>query len=188
MLRELDTSLTRLKTDYIDIYTVHFPDGINSLENVFNELLLLKKNNVIKNIAASNLSIENVRIAHSCGVTIIQNKFNLIDSNDVNEIIPFCKANSMGYFAYSPLSQGLFTDKINADFKLSKKDVRRFNPVFSNSNNFSNALTIKESLAVSPLYSSLKYVLETDGVTTALITMTRPEHVRQNVKIIESIL
>ncbi len=187
MLRELESSLTRLKTDYIDIYTVHFPDGINSLERVFNELLLLKKNNVIRNIAASNLSIEDVKIALSCGVVIIQNKFNLIDSKDCDEVIPFCKTNSMGYFAYSPLSQGLFTDKVNDDFKLSKNDVRRFNPVFSNANNFNNALKIKESLQDSPLYSSLKYVLETEGVTTALITMTRPEHVRQNVKIIESI-
>ncbi len=136
--KNLEDSLRRLQTDYIDIYYTHWqtPDfALYPLEETVGVLTELKKEGKIRAIGASNVTENIIKGYCSLGqLDVIQEKYSILDSHIRSELAQVCEENKVSIQAYSPLEQGLLTGKVKADVKLAKGDVRNRNRFFSPEN------------------------------------------------------
>lgn len=132
--KNLEDSLRRLQTDYIDIYYTHWqtPDfALYPLEETVGVLTELKKEGKIRAIGASNVTEDIIKGYCSLGqLDVIQEKYSILDSHIRSELAQVCEENKVSIQAYSPLEQGLLTGKVKADVKLAKGDVRNRNRFF----------------------------------------------------------
>lgn len=136
--KNLEDSLRRLQTDYIDIYYTHWqtPDfALYPLEETVGVLTELKKEGKIRAIGASNVTEDIIKGYCSLGqLDVIQEKYSILDSHIRSELAQVCEENKVSIQAYSPLEQGLLTGKVKADVKLANGDVRNRNRFFSPEN------------------------------------------------------
>lgn len=136
--KNLEDSLRRLQTDYIDIYYTHWqtPDfALYPLEETVGVLTELKKEGKIRAIGASNVTEDIIKGYCSLGqLDVIQEKYSILDSHIRSELAQVCEENKVSIQVYSPLEQGLLTGKVKADVKLAKGDVRNRNRFFSPEN------------------------------------------------------
>ncbi len=136
--KNIEDSLRRLQTDYIDIYYTHWqtPDfALYPLEETVGVLTELKKEGKIRAIGASNVTEDIIKGYCSLGqLDVIQEKYSILDSHIRSELAQVCEENKVSIQAYSPLEQGLLTGKVKADVKLAKGDVRNRNRFFSPEN------------------------------------------------------
>jgi aryl-alcohol dehydrogenase-like predicted oxidoreductase len=125
--KELQSSLSRLNTDYIDLYFTHWPDPQTPAEETMNTLIELKEKGYIRAIGVSNVSIDLIKEFAKYGkIDADQEQYSLIDRNVEAELLPWCRENGASMLAYSPLSKGLLTGKLNPDRKFSSDDIRVF--------------------------------------------------------------
>ena len=114
----VDASLTRLKTDYIDLYQVHFPDPLTPMEETMRTLDDLVRSGKVRYIGNSNYA--GWQIAHShwiaehYGLTKFisaQNEWSLLKRGVEPEVVPAAQQFGLGILPYFPLSSGLLTGK-----------------------------------------------------------------------------
>ena len=129
--KDLENSLKRLKTEYIDIYYVHYPvfgTYAVPVEETMDELNRMKKEGKIRAIGASNMNPEVLNeYCTYADIEIIQEKYSLLDTHIADELLPVCQKHHVSIQAYSPLEQGLLTGKVTQDTVLSPTDVRNKN-------------------------------------------------------------
>lgn len=179
IFREIEATLKRLKTDYIDLYQIHFPDNKTPPDKFFGAMNRLKQEKMIRNFGVSNFPLELLKQTKGAGYVSVQNRFNVFQNEEAREILNYCRDENLGFIAYSPLCQGIFTDSVDENFKPSKRDVRHLNPLFTDKKLFADALYRKSKMK-NPRREALSFAINTSGVTTCLVTMTRPEHVKEN--------
>ena len=117
ILNAVESSLKRLKTDYIDLCQMHWPNpGIDYTE-VITAIDRLLKEGKIKYFGLSNYSYpELIDIKRNLGtisITAIENQYNLARKEIENDVLPFCVRNNITVLAYSPLGQGKLIDIIS---------------------------------------------------------------------------
>lgn len=138
---EIDQSLSRLQTDYIDIYQMHWPDPSVPLEETAEALAELKKAGKIRYIGLSNFAQADVdRMMDYVGVDCQQSLYNMLERNPVSyhnipldyrterEVLPNVKKYGQAFLPYSPMFQGLLAGKFNSGITFSEDDIRRANP------------------------------------------------------------
>jgi len=141
LLWEIDQSLTRLQTDYIDIYQMHWPDPAVPLEETAEALTELKKAGKIRYIGLSNFAQADVdKMMEYVGVDCQQSLYNMLERNPVSyhnipldyrterEVLPNVKKYGQAFLPYSPMFQGLLAGKFNSGITFSKEDIRCANP------------------------------------------------------------
>lgn len=141
MLNEIDNSLKRLNTDYIDIYQLHWPDPNTPIEETVSALEEIKKSGKIRYIGLSNFPKKDIeKFMSLIEVNVIQALYNMLERNTnkyhnislnyetENEILPLAKKNGQAFLPYSPLFQGLLTGKFTKGKNFSEKDIRNENP------------------------------------------------------------
>jgi len=107
--RSLESSLRRLKTDYIDFYLAYWPNPNVPIEDLICSLDKFKKQGKIRAYGLSNPVYKEVcdfKIKNNNNFFIVENEYNLIEREVETEILPFCKKNNFLFMAYSPLLQG----------------------------------------------------------------------------------
>ncbi|MBI5636800.1 MAG: aldo/keto reductase [Nitrospinae bacterium] len=110
--KELDVSLRNLKTEYIDLYQIHWPSPNDSMEHAMEELAKAKEKGKIRAIGVSNFDLPLLERARKVVlVDCVQPKYNLLERDIEADILPYCAKNKIGVIAYSPLSSGLLTGK-----------------------------------------------------------------------------
>lgn len=183
--RELEASLKRLRTDYIDLYQIHWPDRDTPLQESLGELKRLQEEGLIRQIGVSNFSPAELREAcELAGVVSLQAKYNLLEREAESELMPLCREQGLGFIAYSPLAQGLLTGTIGPDYRLSKRDIRKFNPLFSDRELFQKQLDYIGKDEEPILRRAIRFLLENEDVTTSVIGVTRVKHLKDNLAII----
>ncbi len=188
ILFEVEKSLKRLKTDYIDLYQVHYLDNITSLETVFFTLNDLKKQGIIKSIGVSNFKLNELkRASELCELSSLQNQYNLLQNTDKEEIIPFCNANDIAYFSYSSLAQGLLSEKVKRGYKFSKMDIRKFNSLYHDKDIF-DKIDMLKTPNQSLIEKSFKFILEEPIIKSILVSTTKIQHLKENIQIIERLI
>lgn len=112
---ELEMSLRRLDTDYIDVYIVHWqakPDFPVPIADTMGALARMKERGKIRAIGAANLSpAEFVEYTATGQLDIVQQKYSMVDRVAEEEIFPLCDRHGVTYQAYSPLERGVLTGK-----------------------------------------------------------------------------
>jgi len=114
----IDASLERLRTDYVDLYYYHRPDGVTPFEETLGAMHELVEAGKARHIGCSNLTADQAReviqITRSSGTTSIvalQNEFSLLRRDAEAEVLPLCEEHGIGFVPYFPLASGLLTGK-----------------------------------------------------------------------------
>lgn len=121
--KEIDESLERLGTDYVDVYMTHWQaiEGTEyfvPIQKTMDLLNDLKAQGKIKAIGAANVDIHHIEEYLKWGqLDIVQAKYSILDRGIESEIIPCCKENGVTIQAYSPLEMGLLSGTMPRDYK-----------------------------------------------------------------------
>ena len=184
---ELEQSLRRLRTDYIDIYMVHVPDATTPVEETMKELLDLKSEGKIRGIGLSNMTIEQLDQYLQVGqVDCDEEKYSMLDREIETSLLPRCLSKEVSVVAYSPLSNGLLTGKLSPDHQFNEGDMRGANPRFDPQNikiineMLSEFDPIARDYKINYTQLAIAWVLARAGVTHVLVGARNSEQVRQN--------
>lgn len=129
---EVQQSLSRLGTDYIDLYQTHWPDPETDIDAVVATLEALKQEGVIRAWGLCNESPANLRAAASVGgLSTDQERYSLLDRQQDDANLVICQEYNLGFLCYSPIAQGLLTGKIDSKRQFSADDLRIGNPRFA---------------------------------------------------------
>jgi aryl-alcohol dehydrogenase-like predicted oxidoreductase len=131
ILQEVDDSLRRLQTDYIDIYQVHWPDPLVPIEETAETMATLFRQGKIRAIGVSNFSVEQMeRFRKVAPLHVLQPPFNLFERGIETDILPYCRKNKFATFGYGALCRGLLSGRMRPDSKFDGDDLRRTEPKF----------------------------------------------------------
>jgi aryl-alcohol dehydrogenase-like predicted oxidoreductase len=110
--RSLDASLERLRTDYVDLYYYHRPDGVTPMAETIGALAELVEEGRVRAIGISNVTVEQLDEAVQAGsVAAVQNEYSLLDRTVEADVLPRCRELGVGFVPYFPLASGLLTGK-----------------------------------------------------------------------------
>lgn len=197
ILREVDKSLQRLQTDYIDLYQVHLFDPNTPIEETLRALDDIVRQGKVRYIGCSNFAAW--QIAKSNGICermnlekfiSVQPQYSLLARNIKNELIPFCKSEGVGMVVYSPMARGMLSGKykgpndVPADSRAAHGETRLLK-LFSE-RNFNlveqyKVLATKHEMSLSQF--ALAWVLNQPTVTSAIIGATKLSHVTDAVEV-----
>ncbi len=126
--QEVEFSLKRLQTDYIDLYQTHWPSLDPEHEPIADTmecLLQLKEEGKIRAIGASNVDIAMIKEYQAVGVLdTVQPRYSMLDRAIEQELLPYCIKQNISTLVYSPLEQGLLTGKITKDQTFKEGETR----------------------------------------------------------------
>lgn len=187
IFREIDQSLERIGTDYIDIYITHWQDEETPIEETMSAMLSLKKMGKILAIGVSNVSPRKLEEYLKYGpIDVVQEKYSLIDRDLEKELLPICRKNSITVLGYSSLAQGLLAGPSHVENKFKGDDQRLNNPRFTKENqarvnNFFAALTpLKNSLGCTFAQLMIAWTTSKAKVDVALCGARNSDQVREN--------
>ena len=118
IMEQVDASLSRLQTDYIDLYQMHFPDSSTPIEETLRALDDLVHQGKVRYIGCSNFSawqtceaIWTSRSLNMIPFVSVQPEYSMLSRGVEKELIPFCKEYNLGVLPYFPLASGFLTGK-----------------------------------------------------------------------------
>src|ERR1700719_2598017 len=131
IMREVDDSLRRLRTDYIDIYQVHWPDPLVPIEETAAAMQTLLKQGKIRAIGVSNFSVEQMQQFRAVApLHVLQSPYNLFEREIEADLLPYCRKNNIATFGYGALCRGLLSGRMRSDTAFAGDDLRRADPKF----------------------------------------------------------
>jgi len=131
IMQEIDQSLRRLRTDYIDIYQVHWPDPLVPIEETAEAMRMLHDQGKIRAIGASNFSVAQMeRFRQVAPLHVLQPPYNLFERAIESDILPYCRANNIATLGYGALCRGLLSGRMRAETAFEGDDLRRIDPKF----------------------------------------------------------
>lgn len=137
--RAASASIKRLGVDYIDLYQIHWPDPWEQIpmSQTFRAMKKLHEEGKIRAVGVSNFAVRDMEEARGIlgDLPIVSNqvRYNLLQRNIEEEVVPFCKKNNISIIAWSPLAQGVLTGKYNPE-NIPNGDVREGNELFAPKN------------------------------------------------------
>ena len=189
ILTECEQSLKRLRTDYIDLYQVHWPSKTAAAEETMGALNKLKEQGKIREIGVSNYNSHQLRDALKYAAVVSdQVKYNLLERDIERDELPACRQRGVGVIAYSPMAMGLLTGKVTEDRELAASDIRSTNPLFSTANRrkvldaLEKIRPIAETNEAGFAPLAVAWVLAQPGVTTALVGARNARQAAENVE------
>jgi aryl-alcohol dehydrogenase-like predicted oxidoreductase len=187
ILEEIDLSLKRLRTDYIDLYQVHWPDESTPIEETMNTLLQIQKEGKIRYIGVSNYSVDQMKESLNYGQIIsLQPMYSMLERDIEKESLPFCVENDIGIICYSPLASGVLTGKYDENTKFQDWRGQGIIGNFTGDVYVSHIKKVKQIAKIAQKHGktlaqlAINRLLHQKGVTTAIVGVKNPDHVEQN--------
>jgi 1-deoxyxylulose-5-phosphate synthase len=195
--KELDCSLQRLQTDYIDLYQVHRFDPNTPLEETLQTLDYLVRQGKVRYIGCSNFAAW--QIAKSHGISgkrnldrfiSVQPPYNLLSREIEQELLPFCKSENVGVMVYSPMARGLLAGKYKGPKDTppgsrAAHGERKLKELFSNRNfhliEQFQTLAGRNDKTLSQF--ALSWVLNQPVVTSAIVGASKLHHIKSALEI-----
>lgn len=198
ILREIDASLARLGTDYVDLYQIHTWDERTSLEETLRALDDLVRAGKVRYIGCSNYAAWQVSralwVSDRRGLVryeSVQPAYSPADRRIENELVPCCLAEGLGLLVYFPLAGGVLTGKYKAGTAPPQGSRALTQPQFAKRLTEQN-LRLAQDMAglaseigctISQL--TLAWVIHRPGITTALVGATKVAQQEENLKAVE---
>eukprot|EP01035_Chromulina_nebulosa_P017585 gene17585-23155_t len=149
---QLQESLTRLGTDYIDLYYQHRVDPNTPIELTVQTLKELVHEGKIKYIGLSEVTPDELERAHAIHpITAVQMEWSLNSRDIEDSIVPKARALGVGIVAYSPLGRGLLTGAITSADSLESGDWRKTLPRFNDANIADNVASVADLFTLAKL-------------------------------------
>ena len=189
IFHEVEQSLRRLATDYIDLYITHWQDPTTPIEETMRALEDLRAAGKIRAIGASNVNLEELEIYVKIGgLDAIQERFSILDREIEAQLLPVTTANGVATLSYSSLALGLLSGSIGPERVFSGDDQRRDNPRFSVANRekvtrFAEAIRpIAQEHEASIAQIVIAWTLAQPGITFALCGARNPVQALDNAR------
>lgn len=184
---EVEMSLRRFGTDYIDLYQTHWQDPTTPVEDTMNELLKIKQEGKIRAIGASNATVGHLDEYRKSGpLDSDQESYSMLDRKHEKDLLPYCEENNIAFLAYSPLARGLLTGKVSPDRTFEEGDQRKDNPRFSRENRIKVLKMLDEFTPLTEKYNItvtqavIAWTFHQRGCTHALVGARRPQQAVEN--------
>ena len=187
---EIEQSLQRLDTDYIDLYQTHWQaiePEMTPIADTMGCLLELQKEGKIRAIGVSNATPANMDEYLALGAMVSnQPRYSMLHRDIEADLIPYTLAHNISILAYSPLEQGLLTGTIGMDYQIPEGSWRNNIPWFQPHNRQRvldllagwSALTDKYACTMSQLV--IAWTIQQPGITFALCGARHPEQAEEN--------
>jgi aryl-alcohol dehydrogenase-like predicted oxidoreductase len=131
ILQEVEDSLRRLRTDYIDIYQVHWPDPLIEIEETADVMHMLFAQGKIRAIGVSNFSVGQMeRFRRVAPLHVLQPPYNLFERGIESDLLPYCRKNRIATLGYGALCRGLLSGRMRPETAFDGDDLRRSDPKF----------------------------------------------------------
>lgn len=167
VMEECERSLRRLKSDYIDVFQIHWPDDTTPVEDTFGAVARLIEQGKVRAAGVSNFAPELMERANAvCPLASSQPPYSMVLRDAETDVIPWCEENGVGVVVYSPLQRGLLTGKITPGYKFAEDDHRRNNPLFGAQN----------VVAINAMLDKIRPVAERHGATLAQLVINWTAH------------
>jgi aryl-alcohol dehydrogenase-like predicted oxidoreductase len=191
--KQLDLSLERLQTDYVDLYQCHRFDPETPIEETMEALTEVAASGKVREIGFSEWSPEQIRagleVPGAKKFVSSQPQYNAIWRSPEAEVFPLCAENGISQIVWSPLAQGVLTGKYKPGER-PPEDSRAASPEMSVSISryleddvmeaVQRLVPIAEGAGLSIVEMALAWVLRREELASAIIGASRPEQVHAN--------
>jgi 1-deoxyxylulose-5-phosphate synthase len=192
ILGEIDASLRRLGTDYVDLYQIHRWDYATPIEETLEALHDVVKAGKARYIGASSMHAWQfataLHLAERHGWTrfvTMQDYVNLLYREEEREMLPLCRAEGIGVIPWSPLARGRLTRDWDEATERSETDVFG-RTLFEHTREADRKVVeavaaVAEARGIPRAQVALAWVLQKDGVTAPIVGATKPRHLEDAV-------
>jgi myo-inositol catabolism protein IolS len=197
VLASIDKSLRRLRTDYVDIYLVHWPDPNTPLEETMAALDDIARQGKVRYIGVSNFRLAQIEEAMRLRrVDVVQYAWNMFDRRMQAEIFPYCETQQIAVMAYGSLAYGVLSGTFHVGMQFEETDWRSKGGMLGNLNLFRtlfgpehfrrNLAAVDELKRLAAKYGktlpqfALRWTLSNPAVGTALVGFRTPAEVTEN--------
>ncbi len=195
IMKQIDASLARLQTDYVDLYQCHRYDPDTPIEETMAALSDVVKSGKARAIGFSEWSPQNIRdslaVKDSVKFVSSQPQYSLLWRRPEGEVIPLCAANGISQIVWSPLAQGLLTGKYSANSPPPADSRAAHESMGTMMGGWMKPEMLAAVDAIKPIAAeagcslaqfALAWVLRESNVASAIIGASRPEQVSENAK------
>ena len=195
IMKQIDASLARLQTDYVDLYQCHRYDPDTAIEETMQALSEVVKAGKARALGFSEWSPQNIRDALAVPGTVkfvsSQPQYSLLWRGPEKEVFPLCAANGISQIVWSPLAQGLLTGKYSAGKPPPADSRAAHENMGSWIRDWMKPRILGAVDAIKPLAAeagcslaqfALAWVLRVANVASTIIGASRPEQVSENAR------
>jgi aryl-alcohol dehydrogenase-like predicted oxidoreductase len=183
IMQEIHDSLRRLRTDYVDVYQVHWPDPLVPFEETAEALYALYRDGRIRAIGVSNYFTEQMEAFRQVApIHTAQPPYNLFERDAEDEVLPYCRTHGIATLTYGALCRGLLSGRMQPATQFGGDDLRRTDPKFREPRytQYLSAVAALDRIArerygKSVLALAVRWVLDAPGVSVALWGARSPE-------------
>lgn len=194
----LNQSLKRMNLDYVDLFYCHRYDPNTPLEETLQAMVDIVRQGKALYLGISRWPLEALRFAdrylkeHDCPLLIYQGRLNMLDKEPQEEgITDYCAENGIGFISFSPLAQGLLTDRylkgIPTDSRMAKEHFLKhtaLTPQLLEQLKTWNTQAAAKGETLAEM--SLAWILQQKGVTSVLVGASSTEQLEKNMKCVHS--
>lgn len=194
LFASLEQSLKRMRLDYVDLFYSHRYDPNTPLEETLQALVDIVRQGKALYIGISRWPLEALRVAHDylkahdVPMLIYQGRINLLDREPINEgILDYCQRQGIGFISFSPLAQGLLTDRylhgVPDDSRMARNHFlkkERLTPELLDYLQRLNVTATERGESLAEM--ALSWVLHQQGVTSVLVGASSPEQLQKNLR------
>ena len=131
LTEEIEDSLRRLRTTYIDVYQVHWPDPLVPVEETAETMRRFYEEGKIRAIGVSNFSPEEMdRFRAVAPLHTVQPPYNVFERGIESDVLPYVRENNMSSLTYGALCRGLLSGRMEATTEFNGDDLRKSDPKF----------------------------------------------------------
>ena len=191
VIRECEDSLRRLRTDYIDLYQIHWADPTTPVQETMEAVAVLIEQGKVRHAGVCNYNVTQMKEAEK-HLALVSNQvpYNMVDRRIEEELIPYVLRNNRSILAYSPLQRGLLTGKMKAGYEFAEGDHRKGVRYFTDENIMrTNAFLdrirpLADQKNASLGQVAIRWTVEQPGVTIALVGARNRSQAEENAKAI----
>lgn len=189
IIKECEDSLRRLKTDYIDLYQIHWPESTTPIQETMETVADLIKQGKVRHAGVCNYNVEQMKEADKY-VNLVSNQvpYSMVKREIEENVVPFSLENNKSIIAYSPLERGLLTGKMKPGHTFAEGD-HRANLYFYKDENLKRTAAFlnkirpfAEEKKASLSQLVLRWTIEQPGIKIALAGARNAEQSIQNAK------
>ena len=194
LMASLDQSLKRMKIDYVDLFYSHRYDPNTPLEETLQALVDVVRQGKALYVGISNWPLEALKTgyeylkAHDTPLLIYQGRLNMLNREPIEAgITDFCAENGVGFIAFSPLAQGLLTDRylngVPADSRMSKEVFLKrsmLTPELLEKLREYNEQAVSQGITLAE--KALAWILHQKGVTSVLVGASSTAQLAKNIR------
>jgi aryl-alcohol dehydrogenase-like predicted oxidoreductase len=176
IIKECEDSLRRLKTDYIDLYQIHWADVTTPISETMETVARLIEQGKVRYAGVCNYNVAQMVEAEK-SVSIISNQvpYSMVKREIEKEVVPHCIEHNKAILAYSPLERGLLTGKMKPGYQFEEGDHRATLYFFNDenikrTNQFLDKIKpLAEAKSITLSQLVLSWTLAQPGITIALV-------------------